>query len=76
MTDWQPIETALDEIGNEAVLVTRYPATTRPPMHLVRWSRGPQHGRHGWRIVGSSGKRINYQPTHWRFPPEPPEGEG
>lgn len=67
---WLPIESAPKE--RDTILVTRFPATTRPPITHVRWSRGPSKGSPGWRIVGC-GKRLRYEPTHWQPLPEPPE---
>ena len=72
ITEWQPIETALRDGINRAILVTRVPAITRPPIHLVRWSRGPQRSQPRWRIVGFERKPLRYKPTHWAYPLSPP----
>lgn len=67
--DWQPIETAP---LNQRVLVTRYPATTRPPVDVARFSTGALR-RHEfpWKALGTI--KLRYRPTHWMPLPPPPE---
>jgi len=52
------------------VLVTRVPAVTKPPLDLVRWSRGMGKIK-AWRRKGGGG-RLRYTPTHWAAPLAPP----
>lgn len=66
---WMPIETAP---RNTRVLVTRFPATTKPPIDMARFSTAALR-RHEfpWRVHCNA--RLRYRPTHWIPLPAPPE---
>jgi len=61
---WMPIDDTA-KTGNP-ILVTRYPATTTPPISCVRWCRGTMKGSFNWRIKDQERAVLRYEPTHWR----------
>ncbi len=68
--EWQPIETAPRD--GTYILVTRCPATTRPPISKVSWSAGRARIP-AWRIWNGATGRLGYGPTHWMPLPQPPK---
>ena len=68
---WQNIETAPKD--QTRIIVTRIPATGKPPMNLVRWGQIHTDGGHhlGWKV--SYRKELRYLPTHWHSLPQPPK---
>lgn len=64
---WQDISTAPRD--GTHILVTRVPATTRPPINKVRWGKG-KLGVARWIISSRLG--LQYEPTHWMPLPQPP----
>ena len=71
---WLPMSD--DAKDGEPVLVSRWPYTGKPPIHLVRWCRGPAKSTYQWRIVGHTRAKLRYQPNRYRPLPAPPQGEG
>lgn len=70
--NWQPIETAPK---NTRVLVTRSPATTRPPVNIA-WFSTAALLRHQfpWKLAAHN--KLWYRPTHWMPLPAAPAQEG
>lgn len=67
--NWQPIETAPKD--GTRILVTRFPATSKPPINIAWWSeKRLRRGCYPWRITCKS---LPYDPTHWMPLPQPPE---
>lgn len=57
--------------GKRLVMVTRYPYTgCRPPLALAILTR------QGWKLGGARGKKLWFEPTHWRWPPDVLESAG
>ena len=73
---WRHIESAPKD--GTPIIVTRCPATTAPPQHMVKWCKGHSRASPQWRIAGTGGRRLRYVPTHWMSPalPPAPDGEG
>jgi len=67
---WLPIDQAKKD--GTAVLVTRLPATTTPPVSAVRWCRGPAKSSFRWRVKDHERTPLRYKPTHFQHitPPE------